>query len=120
VDWIESGRSMCLTNPANPKESICERWEQNPKSFREFVSSVTEFRDRWERLLKIVGIPDIEAELSDLFDEAPVRWAIKQFTQHSIGAPRDERKLRITPSGSLGMTAAAASLLVPRNTNFGN
>jgi hypothetical protein len=120
VDWIEGGRSMCLTNPANVKEKICERWEDNPASYRAFADSVTGFRDRWERLVHARCIPDIEEELSELFDEAPVHWAIKQLAEHRVVAPRRQRTLRVAPTGALGVPASVAGTAIPPNTFFGD
>ncbi len=48
---IDSGESICLKNPANDKEDICEKWQNVPGSFDAFAEAVSRFRDRWERLL---------------------------------------------------------------------
>lgn len=121
VAWIESGHPICLKNPRNDKEGICEKWEDNPESFRAFANSVTAFRDRWERLLRTRGIPEIEDELAELFDEAPVQWAVKELTQRRVIQTREKRMLGVQPGvGALGTMAAGCGLLVRPNTFFGD
>ena len=121
VQWIESGRPIRLTNPAHDGENICEKWDNNPDSYRDFCYSVTAFRDRWHRLLATRGIDEIERELSELFDEAPVRWAVKELADRRVVRPRDDRVLRVDRgTGGLTVASTASSLILPRNTFFGN
>lgn len=121
VDWIESGEPICLKNPRNEKESICERWDENPASFRAFATAIVAFRDRWERLLRTRGIAEIEEELAELFDESPVQWAVKELARQQVVQPREKHLLGVQRgTGTLGAAAASSSLLVRPNTFFGN
>jgi len=121
VRWIETGQPICLTNPRNGRESICEKWENDPASYAAFTESVTAFRDRWERLLKKRGLHEIESELADLFDETPVNWAVNEYAQRHVVQPRGNRTLRIQPrTGNLGPAAAIGALPLRRNTFFGD
>jgi len=122
AEWIKSGRSMCLKNPAHDKEDICEKWERNPSSYLAFAASVIGFRDRWERLLVSRGLHEIEQELAELFEEAPVRWAVKKLAERRVVEPREKRVLGVQRrTGALGLGAAAGSgLLVRPNRFFGD
>ncbi len=121
VQWIESGRPIRLTNPAHDGENICEKWDNDPDSYRDFCFSVTAFRDRWHRLLATRGIHEIEEQLSELFDEAPVQWAINKFAESRVVKPREDRLLRVDRgTGGVSMTSAASSLAIPPNTFFGD
>lgn len=120
VNWIESGRSMCLTNPANPKEKICERWEERPESFDAFANGVSDFRDEWNRLRRARSLVEIEEGLSKLFDEAPVRWAIKAVAEQNVSLPRVQRTLRVAATGALGVALTTPGLAMPPNTFFGD
>ena len=86
-------RADLLENPANPKEDICEKWQNVPESFDAFVEAVRRFRDRWERLLERPGIDAITAELADLFEDEPtkpVKSAVEEFTRRRVGDPRSQ------------------------------
>jgi hypothetical protein len=121
MDWIASGQPICLKNPLNEKENICEKWEENPASFRAFSKSVAAFRDRWERLLRTRGIAAIQEELSDLFDESPVRWAVKELIERRVVQPRANRTLGVRPgNGAVGVAAAGSNLLIRPNSFFGD
>lgn len=79
------------------------------------------FRDRWERLLRSRGIPEIEEELAELFDESPVQWAVKELIERQVIRPRGNQTLGVKPgSGGLGVAAMGSDLLVRPNTFFGD
>ena len=63
VAMLDTGDPICLTNPANSKEDICEKWQKNHDSFTAFAQAIREFRARWERLLDMRGLDDIATEL---------------------------------------------------------
>lgn len=123
VHEIESCDRICLTNPAHPSENICEKWDSEPKSYRDFTDSVTKFRNCWQRLQRLRGLQQIEAELSELFGESPVRWAIGELAQRQVIQPRENKSLRVQPrSSGLLVPAAVTSgaLSVPTNTFHGD
>lgn len=120
VQHIETRERICLTNPAHPSENICEKWDSNPASYRDFAKAVTAFRDRWTRLQQLRGLYEIEEELSELFGESPVRWAIKELAQREVIGPRENRTLRVQPrsSGLLVPAAAAVGGVAVRSNTF--
>jgi hypothetical protein len=121
VKWIESGEPICLKNPRNDKESICEKWENDPASYVAFTEAVNVFRDRWERLLEIRGLNEIQDELADLFEEAPVNWAINELARKQVVQPWKKRTLGIqSRTGTLAPSTGGASLLLRPNTFFGD
>jgi hypothetical protein len=121
VALIDSGEPLCLTNPCNPKESICEKWVENPESFEAFAEAIVEFRDLWEQLRVTRGIHAIEEVLAGLFDEAPVRWAVNELAGRRIVGPREKKILRVEPSsGALCGPTIAGSLQIRTNTFFGD
>lgn len=121
VQYVEQGHASCLTNPAHGPEVICEKWDSNAAAFRDFSFAVTAFQERWQRLLHRRGLDDIEAELSELFGESPVRWAIGELARNQVVTPRESRSIRVQPrSGLLTSSAMAAhGLAVPSNTFHG-
>jgi hypothetical protein len=122
VAVIDSGQRLRLKNPAHPDENICEKWDGNPTSYRDFCNSVTAFQERWERLQSIRGIPAIEEELTELFGESPVRSAIKRLAERNVIRPRVDRKLQVQlPTGVLvpGISAVP-SVRVPANQFHGD
>jgi hypothetical protein len=121
IEWIESGRAMCLRNPAHDGETICEKWEKSPTSYRAFETAVRDFHARWERLLAARGIHEIEAQLTELFEEAPVQWAVKEMARGQVIRPRDNGTLRVAPTaGAMAASIASASLPIRPNTFFGD
>lgn len=119
VQHIESGATICLKNPAHKNENICEKWDNTPGSYRDFTNSVTAFRDRWDRLLHCRGIHEIEEELSDLFGESPVQWAVRELAERQISRPRAGRSLGVQRTTGLIGTSASA-LPMRSNTFFGD
>ena len=120
VRAVESGRRIRLTNPAHPSENICEKWDSNPASYRDFSKAVTAFRDRWVRLQYLRGLHEIEKELSELFGESLVRSAINEMAQRQLIRPRENRTLRVQPksSGLLVPPSIATSGLSMRPNTF--
>ena len=121
VERVNSGQTICLTNPAHPAENICEKWEKSPESYHDFTESVSQFRDRWERLLLTRGLHEIQQELSELFGESPVQWAVTEMAERQIVQPRVNRTLGVQrATGVLGASAATNSLPIRPNTFFGD
>lgn len=128
VNEIESTDRLRLTNPAHPDENICEKWDDNPLSYRDFKNSVTVFRDRWERLQQLRGLHEIEDELSELFGESPVRTALRALAEKQIIIPRTNGSLRVQPRNAGVLSSAAVpaaallpgSLAMPRNNFHGD
>ncbi len=120
VRQVTEGRRICLTNPAHPSENLCEKWDSNPASYRDFAKSVTQFRDRWQRLQWLRGLGDIGRELKELFGESPVDWAINELAQRQVIRPRQDRTLRVQPrsSGLLVPGSAATGELGIRSNTF--
>lgn len=118
VRAIETGQRLHLTNPAHPSENICEKWDSNPASYRDFSRSVIAFRDRWKRLQQLRGLPAIEEELSDLFGESPVRSAINKMAERKVIRPRENNTLRVQPRASgLLVPASFAPTSLPMRPN---
>lgn len=122
VDQIESGVPLRLTNPAHPAENICEKWDDNPKAYDDFSESITELRDRWERLATLRGIPAIERELSELFGESPVRSAVRAMTDRTVVHPRSNSRLHVQPRSGMLIPASVigAGLRIPSTTFHGD
>lgn len=123
VREVESSHRIQLTNPAHSSENICEKWDSNPASYRDFSKAVTAFRDRWERLQGIRGLHKIEEELSELFGESPVRFAINEMAQRQVIRPRENRTLRVQPKSSGLLVPASvvpSSLSMRANTFHGD
>jgi hypothetical protein len=120
VAMIERGQRICLTNPAHRDENICEKWDRNAASYRDFIYAVTAFRDRWQRLRAATGLWQIEEELSELFDERPVKWAVKELVERRIVAPRERKALGVQRGTGVIIPASASSLPLRSNTFFGN
>jgi len=122
VREIETGRRLCLTNPAHPTENICEKWDANPAAYRDFCNSVTAFLERWERLQALRGIHAIEQELTELFGESPVRSAVKAMADRNIIQPRTNRSLHVQTHSGLLVSAlpSATSVRMPSNTFHGD
>lgn len=122
VREIEAGRQIRLTNPAHPSENICEKWDNNPAAYRDFCKAITAFRDRWERLKQMRGLPDIEDELSDLFGESPVHAAIIELAKREVIEPRERRTLSVQPRALGRLTSvlpASGGLPIRPNTFHG-
>ncbi len=121
VAEVKTTDRLQLTNPAHPQENICEKWDTVKGSYEDFCESITEFRERFERLQRVRGIDKIERELADLFGESPVQYAVKEFVDQQISVPRGNGSLRVRPSSSLFVPAASTSTIaVPRNTFHGD
>lgn len=123
VRQVESGQRIRLTNPAHPSENICEKWDSNPSSYRDFCNAVTAFRDRWVRLQRLRGLHEIGEELSGLFGDSPVRTAITKMAERHVSVPRENRTLRVQPR-SLGILVPASvstsGLSIRPNTFYGD
>jgi hypothetical protein len=121
VSMIENGEQICLKNPAHEAENICEKWDNVRGSYRDFANAVTAFRDRWERLQLCRGIDELEDELSLLFGEAPVGWALREYADKHIIAPREKRTLGVQRGTGIVMPALSAGVMPVRpNTYFGD
>jgi hypothetical protein len=119
VQLTQANETICLTNPAHATENICEKWDNCPEAYDDFVAAVEEFHRRWLRLLQMRGLEEIEAELESLFGEAPTKWAIKELTRRRIVVPREDRRLQVQAgTGMLGI--GLGSLPVRPNTFFGD
>ncbi|MCC7422324.1 MAG: nucleotidyltransferase [Planctomycetaceae bacterium] len=122
------GEIICKTNPANEKERICERWEENPKSLEAFDDAIKKFYASWLRLLKMTGIAEITAELKRLFGEMPIDAAVKEFAEQQLNRPRQDGQLLMEKSTGRMRTATAhpavvaalaSTMPVPRNRFHG-
>lgn len=122
VAHVQTIDRLRLTNPAHPEEDICEKWDNVKGSYEDFRESVTEFRDRFERLQQIRGLDKIERELAELFGESPAQYAVKEFVDQQISVPRDNGSLRVRPASGLvvPMTVSAPGIVIPRNTFHGD
>ncbi|MEQ1828696.1 MAG: cyclic GMP-AMP synthase DncV-like nucleotidyltransferase [Pirellula sp.] len=122
VQTIESNQRLRLTNPAHPSENICEKWDNNPASYRDFGKAVTAFRDRWERLQNARGLDRIEEELSELFGESPVRSAVRKLAESQVVSPRANGILQVRPRSGLLVPAASSlgGMRMPTNTFHGD
>ncbi len=121
VDMRDAGQIICMTNPANDKETICERWRDKPQALKLFDTAIREFQADWQKLLETRGLPEITAELKRLFGENPVDAAVKEFAERQLNIPRQNGQLlmekatrRIVPA-----TAAPATAVIPvKDTTF--
>ena len=132
VREIETRGRIRLCNPAHRQENICEKWDEVPQSYRDFTTAVTEFRDRWDRLLATRGIHKTEQELTELFGESPVRSAVKTLVDKQVIKPRSDGSLGVRPgSGKLTRVASAlatssvvapatSAIAMPSNTFHGD
>ena len=122
VQMIESNQRIRLTNPAHPSENLCEKWDTNPESYRDFTNSVTAFLDRWNRLQKTQGIQEIKEELSEIFGESPVRSAVRKLVNQQVVGSRERGSLHVRPRSGLILpaSASAGSLRIPGNTFHGD
>jgi hypothetical protein len=119
VRLIESNKTLCLTNPAHPEESICEKWDKRPEAYRDFAQAIREFRNRWSSLLRMRGLHEIEAALESLFGEAPAKWAIRELARRQVILPREKEALRVHV-GTGGLGAGLGMLSVRPHTFFGD
>jgi hypothetical protein len=126
VDMRDDDEVICQTNPANPKENICERWRDNPKSLEAFDGAIREFQVSWKKLLKMRGLREITTELKRLFGENPVDQAVKEFAERQLNLPREAGQLlmerdtrRVVTGGATVVGLGAAALPVRPTTFFG-
>jgi hypothetical protein len=121
VTMVENEDHICLTNPAHDGENICEKWENVPGSYRDFTNAVTAFRDRWDRLQHCRGFDEVEEELSALFGEAPVGWALREYASSHVIGPREKRVLGVQRGSGIVTVAPSAGVLPVRpHTYFGD
>lgn len=125
VDMRDSGQVICLTNPANDKGHICEKWRENPESLEAFDIAIREFQDSWKNLLALRGLKEITAELKRLFGENPIDQAIKEFAQRQLSLPRQNGQLlmekntgRVVIGGSGAAAGLGATVLPIKDTTF--
>jgi hypothetical protein len=125
VEMRDHDEIICQTNPANPKEHICERWREKPESLKAFDVAIREFQNSWKKLLRMQGLKEITAELKRLFGENPIDQAVKEFAERHLNLPREngqlliERDTRRVVTGTAGVGAGLGAAVLPvRPTTF--
>ncbi len=108
-----------LTNPANPREPICERWLAAPGAYEAFRDELAAFAEAWRTLVQYGTFPVLGTELMRLFGEEPVKLALKAY-DGAIAKAREEGSLRaVAKTGTLVTGGATPGLRVPAHTFFG-
>ena len=125
VEMRDAGQIICITNPANDKECICEKWRDTPASLKAFDTAIHDFQGEWKELLGMRGLPEITAELKRLFGKNPIDQSVKEFAERQLNLPRQdgqllmERTTRRVTSGSPGIaTGIGAAMLPVKDTTF--
>jgi hypothetical protein len=123
VAMRDQGKVICLTNPANDKEHICEKWRDKPASLKAFDEAIREFQESWKNLLSMRGMSEITKELKRLFGESPVDQAVLEFAERSLNEPRrvgklqmDRKTRRVMPSSPV--IAAGIAAMPIKDTSF--
>jgi hypothetical protein len=106
-----------VCNPANEGELLSEKWQDDPASYRTFVSHLHLLRVRWAEA-QATSIPTLAAILDELFGEETQR-AFRRQSQR-ITTAREAGALRSTLGSGLLTTTAGRSVPVRDNTFFGD
>jgi hypothetical protein len=116
-----SYRSLsALTNPANPREFICERWLAAPGAYDAFCEELTQFAAAWQTLVQHGTFPAVGTDLMRLFGETPVRRALKAYAATFTKAREDGSLRAVSKTGTLVTGGATQGLRVPNHTFFGS
>jgi hypothetical protein len=106
-----SNPRVYVSNPANPKEDLSERWN-DAAQYRTFVEGVRELRKRWNEILAATGIQNVAQKLEQVFGE-PVTAAIRKQAR-TVQDLREKSSLRVAAAGLL---TSAPSVGVPVRPN---
>lgn len=118
VAMRRDGKNVCLTNPANSKEQICERWTEKPASLALFDEAICEFQNDWAGLQAMRGLKEITDELKRLFGENPVDQAVKEFAERLVNEPRQEGGLFMEKQTRRIVTGTPVAALPVKETTF--
>lgn len=111
---------LYVLNPANPKEDLSERWDDDPESYLAFVEFMHELSRELHQLSAADGIAAAQKRLEKLFGDDAADRAIRAQAE-SLERARNDRNLRVvTSSGALTSSASAAAIPVKRNTFYGS
>ena len=101
-DW-SSSEDIRLQNPSNPKEWITNRWNDRPAMYDAFVEGIYDLRTRWNKLVDKGRHPDYIDDLKELFDDAPVNRAVREFAERRGVARRNGTLTVEKATGALGV-----------------
>jgi hypothetical protein len=115
-----SGREVIdLSNPANPTESLTERWHAAPGAYDAFLQELETFAARWQALVLQGALPGLGEELKRLFGERQVTRALKAYAESRTQA-RHAGDLRVAQkTGTLVTGSVAQSIRMPGHTFHG-
>lgn len=109
-----------VCNPANPKEDLSERWENDRAAHDAFVGFMRELSWQLHELQRADGIAAAKKRLEKLFG-ADVADRVVRDQASAIERARGRHDLRvIAASGSLTSSAATVTVPVKRNTFYGD
>lgn len=106
---------IIVLNPANLKEDLSERWNDDAK-YKAFVLGIRELNRRWSHTMVTAGMPNVCKELEHLFGE-PVRTAVAKQASR-LSELRSRSALRVTPAGIIA-AAPAVGVAMRANTFHG-
>ncbi len=109
--------TLKVYNPANEGELLSETWEEDPASYKTFVSNLRRLRDRWAEAQE-AAIPTLATILHELFGEETERAFVRQ--SEKITAAREGGQLRSVIGSGLLTTTFGRSVPVRPNTFYGD
>jgi hypothetical protein len=110
---------LYVLNPANPKEDLSERWDNNPDAYRAFVNFARELSRELHQLAQADGMEAAKKRLEKLFGGDVAERAIRDQAG-VIERMRGGNALRVvTGSGALTSVGSAA-VAVKKNTFYGS
>ena len=110
---------ISLVNPANPRESITERWHASPGAYNAFLEELATFAGAWQTLVREGTILPLGAELKRLFGDKPVTRALKAYAESFTQAREAGNLHALRQTGTLVTGVAAQALRVPNHTFHG-
>ena len=111
------GSRLVVLNPMNEKEDLSERWDGDPKLYKEFKEWIIEFRDQWRAVNRATGLPASTPILRDLFGKERVDSAI-EYQAKAFGSMRESGNLGVEKATGIITSVKSAGTVPVRPNNF--
>jgi hypothetical protein len=116
---------ITVCNPTNTDERFCESFKTHAQ-YRLFVEFVEQFREEARELLRVTGLPKLQAALGSMFGEKVTRRVLNEYASR-VNTDRQDGTLRVEQRGgpatiqqvSVRAGTVGSGIVVPKNTFFG-
>lgn len=118
----QNGNPLEILNPANTAERLSEKWDSEPKAYKDFCNFIYNFKNKWSNLMKLESLKSKAIVLQELFGETVSQQVLKEQAEY-INKSRSSGKLGVsTSTGILTFLNEDSSnnlKAVTKNTFFG-